>query len=145
MIEFHELTRKNFHQLIDLRVTPEQEAFVASNLYSVAESRVCPECVPLGVYDGETPVGFVMYGFDPREEAPYIYRVMVDRQHQSKGYGRQIMTALLERVRPLLRERRAVFLTCVPANRWGVALYTDLGFVPDGRMKAGEVVYRLDL
>ena len=114
MIEFRELTRKNFHQLIDLRVTPEQEAFVASNLYSVAESRVCPECVPLGVYDGETPVGFVMYGFDPREEAPYIYRVMVDRQHQSKGYGRQIMTALLERVRAMAD---AVWAPELPASQ----------------------------
>ena len=59
---------KNFDALIDLEVNEEQKNYVANNIYSLAEAYATKAegrfALPLGIYDGETPVGFLMVGYD---------------------------------------------------------------------------------
>ena len=98
-------------------------------------ARAHPTLVPLAVYDRAAcgysqPVpmtGFVMYEIDGGVGS--ILRVMIDRAHQRKGYGR---AALLEVVR---RD------TAVAA-----ALFRSLGLIPweldDSVRKPGEVYLR---
>lgn len=50
--------------VIGTKVTPEQEDFVAPNLYSIAEAYVEPSWTPLAIYAGEELVGFSMFGRD---------------------------------------------------------------------------------
>ena len=61
MVELRPVTKKNFEQVIRLEVSQDQLRYVASNLYSIAESKIFPECIPLAIYDGEKLVGFIMY------------------------------------------------------------------------------------
>ena len=62
-------TKENFWPLMDLRVTKEQENFVAANSVSLAQAydtRADGKFVqPFGIFDGETPVGFAMIGTIP--------------------------------------------------------------------------------
>ena len=64
------ITRDNFWAVVELKLHPGQEAFVADNIDSIANASVEPTWVPLAVYAGEELVGFVMYGQHPPTPAP---------------------------------------------------------------------------
>ena len=139
------VTRDNWEALIGLSVADAQRGFVASNTFTLAESYVYPECVPLGVFDGETPVGFCMYALDGEDEAYWICRLMVDQSLQRKGYGREALRRMIRRIAELKPGKPVIYISFEPENAAAKALYESEGFVPDGRMSEGEVVYRLDL
>jgi diamine N-acetyltransferase len=66
-ITLRPITPDNWELCINLKTTDEQQHFVATNLYSLAQAKVFPECIPLALYYGETMVGFLMYtGFVAR-------------------------------------------------------------------------------
>jgi diamine N-acetyltransferase len=129
-----------------LKVAPEQERFVASNAFSLAQSKYEPELIPQGIYDGETMVGFLMYR--PADfglaKVWLIYRLMVGKDYQGKGYGRAGMECLLERLRAI-PGYNAVLISFVPDNDAARKLYASLGFEDTGEIEDGEIVYRLAL
>jgi len=141
-----EIDRHNYLAVLDLSVSAEQQGFVATNQYSLAQAYAQPECVPLALYAENRPVGFAMYCLDEDDHQYWIYRLMIDRRHQGKGYGREAMHLLIERIRGLSdEEHRSVYISFEPENRAAKSLYESLGFLPDGRTLYGEVVYRLAL
>ena len=140
-----ELTQDNWEACIDLKVHPEQENFVASNLYSIAESQFYPGCIPLAVYDDETLVGFIMYEPDPEsliEGAYFISRLMIDYNFQGKGYGRVAIQQVIERLKKS-PDCRVIRTSYVPENTIAKTLYLSLGFVPTGEVNDGEIVVQL--
>src|SRR6266496_4306391 len=100
-VTLREITRDNWRECIQVQVATSQTRFVASNLYSLAQSKYEPECVPLAVYDDEQMVGFVMYRPEDHGLAKiwFIDRLMIGEGHQKKGYGRAAMTLLIDRLR----------------------------------------------
>ena len=58
-MEFKPVTVENFQECINLKLKKEQEDFCASNLYSIAESKVEPLVIPLCIYVNNTMVGFI--------------------------------------------------------------------------------------
>lgn len=146
MLRLVDIDRYNFRSVLNLSVFPEQASFVASNQYSLAQAYAQPECVPLALYVGNTPVGFAMYCLDPEDRQYWIDRLMIDRNHQRKGYGREAMRLILARIRALADERHTyIYISFEPENDAAKALYESLGFLPDGREIDGETVYRLKL
>ena len=146
MLRLVEIDRYNYLPVLDLRVSPEQESLVASNQYSLAQAYAQPECVPLALYAENRPVGFAMYALDEDDHQYWIYRLMIDQRHQRKGYGRAAMELLIDRIRGLSdEEHTCVFISFEPENHIARRLYESLGFLPDGRIMYGEVVYRLAL
>ena len=85
-VKLEDITEDNWRAVISLELDAEQEDLVASNLYSIAESRFDPDARPRAVYAGKRIVGFLMYDVQSRKAS--IYRFMIDRKHQGKGYGR---------------------------------------------------------
>lgn len=142
-LSLREITCDNFWKVVELSVTPPQQEFVASNAVSIAQAKVQTECVPLAVYLGGRPVGFVMYCLDRQEREYWIYRVMVDQRFQSLGIGRRALELLLTRIRADGQHHK-VYISFEPTNHWARSLYERLGFVDDGREVEGETVYRLD-
>lgn len=142
MVRLVELDSKNFRELIKLKVSKEQENFIASNVFSIAQSKIQPECIPMGIYDGETPIGFLMYCIDMDDKEYWIYRFMIDLKYQSKGYGRKAMKCLIDRIKED-KEHNVIFLSFEPENNNAKTMYESFGFKPDGRIEHGEVVYKL--
>src|SRR5262245_38158687 len=101
MVTLHDLTPQNWRDCIRLRPHPDQEAFVESNLYSIAQCKVEPFWVPQVIYVDATMVGFVMYGKIAEGEYE-IGRILIDQHFQGKGYGRATMQIVIERLRALL-------------------------------------------
>ena len=145
---------KNFDALIDLKPFESQENFVAPNIYSLAEA--CANTAegryaqPFGIYDGETPVGFLMIGFviadddAEREKYPFlnnnylIWRFMIDRNHQNKGYGKAAMQLALDFIRTWpCGEAEYCWLSYEPENETARKLYRSFGFMEAEKMPEG--------
>lgn len=138
-VRFAPVTRDNWLQVGRLEVRPGQQAFVAPNFISLAESRFYPEMVPLAIYDDQQLVGFWMYGFDPRDSTWWIVRLMIDSRYQGRGYGRAAMQAAIGLLGSM--PGCANFkVSYDPQNHVAEALYRSLGFRPNGEVLDGEIV-----
>ena len=152
MPEIRPVTIGNWRELAKLKVSEDQNRFVASNLYSIAEAQFGFDheghwdLHPFGIYDGDTPVGFLMYGFNfdhPTRQA-FIIRLMVDEKLQGRGYGRFGMEKMLEIFRADERVKE-VGISYEPENDAARTLYASLGFVEPGEMLGDEVLAVLKL
>jgi diamine N-acetyltransferase len=146
MPELRPVTKDNWEALIDLKVRDDQKNFVASNLYSIAQAQFGEEFEghwdlhPFGIYDGDTPVGFLMYGYNfshPTQQA-FVIRLMVDEKFQGRGFGRFAMEKTLEIFRADERIQ-IVGISYEPENDAARKLYAKLGFLETGRIIEGEV------
>lgn len=143
-IKLVEVTPQNFYEIIKLKVDDGQTNFVASNLYSIAQSKIYPTLTPLAVYAGNDLIGFTLSGRDTESDRFYVMRLMIDARFQGKGYGRGTMKKLIERLAEN-GDCREIYLSFVPDNRAAENLYLSLGFKPTGEVDQGETVMRLTL
>jgi diamine N-acetyltransferase len=86
---------------------------------------------PLAVTAGGDVVGFVMWGQDPADGSFWIGGLVIDRHHQRRGYGRQVVRQLLERA--AAGGYRSAALSYDPRNTVARALYASLGFQENRR------------
>jgi len=146
------VTAENWRALIKLKVKEDQTGFVASNLYSIAESQFGFEeeghwdFYPFGAYIEDEPVGFVMYcfNFNHSRFQAFIMRLMVDEKFQGKGCGREIMQQVLDVFRSNEKIEN-VGIGYEPHNESARKLYASLGFVEPGEMMDGETLAILNL
>ncbi len=144
-VELRAVTAENFHECLRLKTAPEQDSFVATNEYSLAQALVNDSYVPLAVYDGEKMVGFVMYGFEPEDHDGgqwWVHRLLIDAPLQGRGYGRLALLEVVERLKKIPGCMEAA-ISWVPDNVVGGALYCKLGFVETGEIIDGEIVARM--
>jgi diamine N-acetyltransferase len=143
------VTKDNWRALAKLKVREDQTNFVASNVYSIAESQFGfdePDgshwdMHPFGIYDNETPVGFLMYGYNlsNKDHQAFIIRLMIDENQQAKGYGAFGMKKMLQIFREDERIK-AAGISYEPDNEVARKLYERLGFVETGEILDGETV-----
>lgn len=142
-VTLRDITPANWEAIIAMKVREDQKNFVASNLYSLAEAKIFPDCVPLAIYAAEQPVGFLMYAYEDERREWWIFRLMIAQEEQGKGYGRAAMRLAIERMRAIPGCNR-IFISFEPENSIAEQLYRSLGFVSNDETFHGEVVYRLD-
>ena len=102
MVEFVKINEDNYEAVLRLKVTDEQNEgkFIAPNVRSIADAylyREAGDVFPYAVQDGNTVVGFVLLDEDEEEKEYMIWRMMVDKNYQGKGYGRAIVEKVMER------------------------------------------------
>lgn len=98
----------------------------------------------MGIYDGETMVGFLMYSFDNDANKWWMDRLMMDKQHQGKGYGRKVIRLLID----LLKKEKGnikLYTSFEPENAVADKLYESIGFRKTGEIAWGEVVMEIQL
>lgn len=143
MIQFNEITKENFWEVIELSVAPSQNEFVTSNAVSIAQAKVQPECVPLAIYDNDQLIGFLMYCIDADDGEYWIYRMMIDQRFQSKGYGKQALSLLIELIRQDESHQR-IFLGVHPESVAAVKIYQSAGFEFTGQVFGSEHIMVMD-
>lgn len=71
-MELRKVDGKNVWELVKLTVNADQSHFVATNTESILEAYTTITsggvALPFGIYDGDTPVGFVMFGYGASED-----------------------------------------------------------------------------
>lgn len=145
MVLLSPVTRQNVLEVCGLSVAPDQERFVSSNAVSLAEAYVKPEAKPFAVLAHEQIVGFAMLYDDGRVPAVGLWRLMIDRSHQGRGYGTQAVQALVVHARGL-RPLETVQVGAMPGAGGPGPFYERQGFEATGEIRGdGEVRYRLHL
>jgi len=144
MVALHEITAETVRSICALEVAPAQSEYVAPNAISIAEAFFQPKAWFRAVYAGETPVGFAMLYEDEKAGNYFLWRFMIDAEHQGKGYGRQALDLVVEHVRshPNARELRSSY---VPGDASPGGFYRRYGFVETGEFLDGENVISLVL
>ena len=143
-VSLREVTQQTVDAILELQVSKEQERFVASNAVSIAQAHFSPHAWFRAIYAGESPVGFLMLSIEPEQGEVFLWRFMIDAQHQGRGYGRQALELLIEHVK---RQPHAEELTLshVPGAGSPEGFYRKLGFAHTGAQKGGEPMMRLAL
>ncbi len=143
-VTLREMTRDNFEAVLDLKVKPGQENYVAPNVWSIAEAHFAPEAWYRAIYADETPVGFVMLSDKPDEHEYFLWRLMVDGRYQGRGYGRRALELVVDYVRHR-PEAHELLTSYVPGEDGPERFYRAFGFEPTGEVLEGELVMRLAL
>ncbi|MGN0990047.1 MAG: GNAT family N-acetyltransferase [Candidatus Ventricola sp.] len=154
MIHLEEITNRNIWKVCALEPFEEQKDFVAENIQSLAEAYATRNegnnALPLAVYQDEELIGFVMIGkgtvgneeeSDLIKENYCLWRLMIDKKFQRKGWGRQTMDAVMALIRTYpFGEAKKVWLSYEPENTRAREIYHKYGFSENGEMCGNEIV-----
>ena len=143
MIRLEKVTWDTVDDIIKLKVSKEQKTFVASNRDSMIDAYFSMtednrKVYIFGIYNDKKPVGFLMIAYDVPwakecyglpEKYYYIWRFMIDKKYQHKGYGREALKLGIEFIKTLTAgEAECCWLSYEPNNEVGRHLYNSLGF-----------------
>ena len=124
-----------------LRVVKGQEGYIETTRQCLSEADSLKLWRPVGIYDGQTLIGFAMYGkWDSEGGRVWLDRFLIDRRYQGKGYGKAALKLLIAR---LMAEYGCgeIYLSLYEDNLGALRLYTDFGFLPNGETDInGETV-----
>ena len=144
MAELRAVTRENIDELLALGVREDQKSFVSTVGDSLAQAYVYSETAyPFGIYDGDTPVGFIMMAYYEAKGYYTLWKLLIDKDHQHRGFGRQ---ALIQGI-AFLKERfgaAEVYTGVVPENEAAKKLYGSVGFAFTGLYESGMEEWRLE-
>ena len=150
-ITLEKITYKNYIQVLwGLKVTRNQRNYVASNLCSLAEAYVAitnkGTAMPFAICRNGKPVGFLMLGYGVSEDEDIdnedpefvkiiqssycVWRLMIDKRYQGRGYGRKAMQLALDYIRTFpCGKAELCWLSYEPENEVAKKLYASFGFV----------------
>ena len=160
MLRLEKVNGKNVWELLKLTVSESQKNYVAANEISIIEAYTAISengyAFPFGIYNGDTPVGFLMIGFDVDDDwvdAPDIakgnynlWRLMIDKDYQNRGFGRKAVQLALDYIKTFpCGEAEYCWLSYEPENKAARQLYRSFGFEETGDMDGEEVIAVLKL
>lgn len=160
MLRLEKVNGKNVWDILKLSVFEDQKNFVASNDLSIIEAYTAITgngyAFPFGIYNGNMPVGFLMIGFDTDvywDNPPLIakgnynlWRLMIDKNYQKKGYGKEAVRLALEFIRTFpCGEAKYCWLSYEPENKVASRLYHSFGFRETGEKDENEQIAILEL
>jgi diamine N-acetyltransferase len=139
------MTPENFKLVLNLKVAPEEQHFIATNDRSIAEAHFSDQAWYSAIYADETPVGFVMVAdeacgtrINPDSNCA-LWRFMIDARYQRMGFGTTALQLVIEHART--HEGATMFLTSyLPGNVSAENFYRKFGFEPfDELTPPGEI------
>ena len=138
----------NLDAVLKLSVAAGQKAFVATPERSLAQVAYEPAGRALALFDGEEAVGMMLLydaRLDPKKPASqlYVWRILVDAQHQRRGLGRLAMAWVVEEARRWGVAEVGLSHVMLPGNAG--PFYEKLGFTYTGEVDDGEHKMRLPL
>jgi diamine N-acetyltransferase len=139
VITLREITAATVRVICALETREEQKRFVAPNALSIAQAYFEPRAIFRAVYADEVPVGFVMWKPTDETEVAYLWRFMIDHNHQKMGHAKQAITQLID----LLRDAgyRRMQTSVVLGDGGPLDFYRSIGFVEtDAMLSNGERV-----
>lgn len=160
MLHLEKVNGKNIWEITKLHVSESQKEFVATNDTSILEAYAAITAngfaFPFGIYYGETPVGFIMIGYDADDywdDAPDIargnynlWRLMIDQKYQKKGFGREAIALGLDFIKSFpCGKAEYCWLSYEPENEVARKLYHSFGFVETGDRDGNEIISILKL
>ncbi|MEM8677620.1 MAG: GNAT family N-acetyltransferase [Cyanobacteria bacterium P01_G01_bin.67] len=143
-IQLKEVTKKNWIDCIKLSLHPEQKKNVAPNVDSIAESKFNPDNQLRAIYKEDKIIGFLAFCVEndpPDPELYWIFRFMIDKNFQGKGYGTKALKLVIEEIKELGAKR--IQTMHKPKNEVAGKLYQKLGFSYIGSLEDGDLLIEM--
>ncbi|HFJ9274710.1 GNAT family N-acetyltransferase [Bacillus cereus] len=141
------IDKSNWEEAIKLAVTEEQQTFIASNLYSIAEVQFLDNFYANGIYLDEKMIGFTMFGIDPDDNNYWIYRLMIDEKFQGQGIGKQAIHLVIDEIRRKNNNANIsiIMIGYAPENLTAKFVHKKAGFIETELSSWGEQLAKYSL
>ena len=139
MIKLQEVCKDNYNDVVKLELTEPQQKVIASNLVSLAQAYVCRDISKaFAIYNDDQVIGFTLLQTDKEKDFFYVWRIMIDKEFQGKGYGEKALQLVVDY---LIREGAKVIHMSHQTNNYGPSkLYQKVGFKYTKKIEDGEVL-----
>jgi diamine N-acetyltransferase len=130
-VRLQDVTAQNWRAVVSLKLADDQRSLLASNLYSIAQSKFDEAAQPRAICAGDEVVGFLMYDVpevEDEDQTVTIYRFMIDKDHQRKGYGRVALAKAIEEIREIPGIEK-ISISYLRNNEVAKRFYASFGFV----------------
>lgn len=144
MVHIEKITQNDLDEVLKLRVHDDQRRYVSTTAESLAQAYIYKDTAfPFAVYNDDEVVGFIMMGYYGAKDYYTLWKLLIDKDHQHKGYGRK---ALELGIGFLKREynAREIYTDVTPGNVNAKALYTSMGFKETGLVENNMEELRLE-
>ena len=153
MIHLEKVNWDNYEDVLKLKVTKEQEEYVAKNDISLIHAFLALSdgnpVYAFAIYNDDKVVGFIQMGYDDDwtgeeheswlnsdvykkwegKKYYFIWRFMIDKKYQKKGYGKEALIKAMEFLRTKPNgDAEYITLSYERTNVVAKKLYASLGF-----------------
>ena len=137
MIKLEEITADNLEDVLKLKVSKNQENFVSTTAYSLAQAYVYREnAYPFAIYADDTLVGFIMFGFYELRNQYTLWKFLTDEKYQNKSYGKIALLLGIE-YRKKQHDIKEMYTGVAIDNNVAEHLYQSIGFQATGLVENG--------
>ena len=146
MLTLRSVSGEYWADFIRLSLHDDQLGYVASKVATIAEAKFEPHYQLRGIYAAEQPVGMLAYCHETEPEDLelfWIFRLMIDKNHQRKGFAKSAIKLAIDEIRKLGGKR--IRTMHKPQNVAAPALYAKLGFQNIGLHEDGDTLLELPL
>ena len=128
MINLREITETNLISIIDLDVSENQNDLVAPNAVSIAQGHYSKSAWFKGIFNDDVAIGFVMLDLITEENKCFLWRFMIDKKYQGKGYGKIALTQVIEYVKSF-KVFDNIGTSYVATDNSAEGFYKNFGFI----------------
>lgn len=143
-VTLHLIDRSNWRAVTNLKVFEAQRQFVSEPCVYLTLCAYGQDWQPLAICLGDRVIGFMMWSTDEADGSCWLGGILIDRDMQRHGYGRQAIQAAIT----MLKGKHGYTdfaLSYQPANLIAKRLYIQLGFIETDEWEDDEIVARLSL
>ena len=159
MIHLEKITWENYSTVaVGLELDEEQQKYLGNNELSLVQAYVSSvndkyPWLPFAIYWNDTVIGFTMIAYNPntdgiiKEKHYGIYRFMIAKKYQGKGYGREALKKTIDKIKTFpYGETSAIYLSTKKENLVAKNLFLSVGFIETGEDdEDGDVLAKLVL
>ena len=132
MVQLEQITKENIDAVLALDVNEDQKGFVSSTAESLAQAYAySATAFPFAVSDDGKIVGFIMMGFYEEKNYYTLWKLLIDRKYQHRGYGRKALELGIAFLKDRFRITE-IYTGVSPGNLAAKQLYHAAGFQDTG-------------
>lgn len=144
MVQLQDINKENYGRVVRLELTEKQKEVIATNLESLAQAYACRDvCRAFAICDDAEVVGFILLQFDKKDNFYDIWRIMIGKQFQGKGYGEQALLLAIEFLKK--QGAKVIHMSHQTNNYEPSKLYQKVGFKYTGKIEDGEVLMEYEV
>ena len=137
MINLREITKDNLEEVLALDAFDHQKGYVSSTAASLAQAYVYRDTAfPFAVYADNTMVGFIMLGYYEARNQYTLWKFLIDKKYQNKGYGKEALKQGIQYLQSTFYAKD-IYTGVSVGNEQAKHVYKSFGFVETGLVENG--------
>jgi len=143
-VELREVTAETVRAVCRLEVSADQQSYVAPVAVSIAQAHFESSATFRAIHAHDQLVGFILWRDGNRPKTAYLWRFMIDKAHQKKGYARSALLLMFSELKA--RGFDGLTTSIVRGEHSPLGFYLSLGFVETNEItRSGEWILQRSL